>query len=171
MATHRSRSVIVGLIPSIAYTLHDLVFQLRDNQHEATPGFFLTVGGLLLIWGLAGYWAVRGADGANTPDATLGAVTGSGAIAALVSVAFLSVTFIVLNNVFVDRMSYEPDRIRAFQQSGYLTMRAYVNHELVLSWFFPVLAAVAAAAGAAGALIGATVGYHHIPARTSRPSM
>jgi hypothetical protein len=32
----------IALIPTIAYVLHDLVFQLPDNAHEATLGFFVT---------------------------------------------------------------------------------------------------------------------------------
>ena len=28
-------SLGVGAIPAVAFTLHDLVFQLPDNQHEA----------------------------------------------------------------------------------------------------------------------------------------
>jgi hypothetical protein len=47
-------------------------------------------------------------------------------------------------------MSYEPDRIRAFQASGYPTMRAYVNQ---LDMFFPMLMLIAAIAGAAGGAI------------------
>lgn len=111
----------VGVIPAIAFTLHDLVFQLPDNQHEASLGFFLGVFGLLLVWGLAGYLAALGSP-------TVLAAIRAGAIAAATSVGILWLTFITLNNLFTDRMSYEPDRIRAFRASGYPTMRAYLDH-------------------------------------------
>jgi hypothetical protein len=138
MTTNSKLSIAVGFIPAIAFTLHDLVFQLSDNEHEASAGFFLTVGGLLFIWGLSGYLADRS-----------GGIK-AGAIAGAVSVGILAVTFYVLNNLFLDRMSYEPDRIRAFQASGYPTMRAYVNQ---LDMFFPMLMLIAAIAGAAGGAI------------------
>jgi hypothetical protein len=67
--------------------------------------------------------------------------------------ALLAAAFAVLNNLFVDRMSYEPDRFAAFQRSGCATMRAFVNCEMVLSSFFPVLGVIAAVVGAAGGVV------------------
>src|SRR5258705_7179252 len=96
----------VGAIPAVAFMLHALVFQLPDNQHEASLGFFLTAAGLLFVWGLVGYLAARGRR-------TVIAAIGAGAIAGLVSVGVLGLTFFTLNNLFTDRMSYEPDRVRA----------------------------------------------------------
>jgi hypothetical protein len=112
----------VGLIPTIAFTLHDLVFQLPDNQHEASLAFFLTVFGLLLVWGVTGYLVALGSR-------SVLAAIGSGALAAATSVGILWLTFITLNNLFTDRMSYEPDRIRAFRASSEPTMRAYLDHQ------------------------------------------
>jgi hypothetical protein len=148
--TRRWGPALLGIVlfPTVAFALESAVFQLRDNQHEPTVGFFMTVGVLLSVWGASGYLAARGA---RRPASA----AKSGAAAALVSVALLAAAFIILNNLFVDRMSNEPDRIRAFQQSGYATMRAYINHELVLSSFFPVLGAVAVVVGAIGGVVGA----------------
>ena len=56
---------------------------------------------------------------------------------------------------FTDRMSYEPDRIRAFERSGYATMREFLMSG---SWWrspLPLLMAVAALAGAVGAWLRA----------------
>ena len=135
----------VGLVPTIAFTLHDLVFQLPDNQHEASLGFFLTVFGLLLIWGVAGYLAAHGSRSVLT-------AIGAGAVAATASVAILWLTFITLNSLFTDRMSYEPDRIRAFRASGEPTMRAYLDHSGAGP--FPLVMGVAMLAGVAGGAIG-----------------
>jgi hypothetical protein len=134
----------VAAIPAIAFALHDLVFQLPDNQHEPTLGFFITVGGLLFVWGLGGYLAAPRVGG-------FAAAMKSGAVAGMMSVGILWLTSIVLNNLFIDRMSYEPDRIRAFQESGYATMRAYVNSSVFDSFTLMLLsvAAVTAAGGAA----------------------
>jgi hypothetical protein len=135
----------VGVIPTVAFTLHDLVFQLPDNQHEASLGFFLTAFGLLLVWGFAGYLAAL-----DSPT-VLKAIR-AGAIAAAISVGILWLTFISLNILFTDRMSYEPDRIRAFRASGYPTMRAYVDHARGPG-LFPLLLCVAALEGVAGGVI------------------
>jgi hypothetical protein len=47
-------ALAVAVITTIAYVLHDLVFQLTDNPHEHTIKFFLTVAGLLCIWASSG---------------------------------------------------------------------------------------------------------------------
>jgi hypothetical protein len=149
METNTSRFSVGVLgfaaIPTIAFVLHDLVFQLHDNGHEATLGLVLTVAGFLFIWACSGYLIARRVSGSTTRVI-------AGAVAGIVSVGVLWLTFIVLNNVFLDRMSYEPDRIRAFQQSGYATMREYWHHQS--GWGpFPLLMAVAAVVGAIGGAV------------------
>jgi hypothetical protein len=65
-------------------------------------------------------------------------------------------TFIVLNNLFIDRMSYEPDRIRAFKESGYASMRTFVNSGMGTAPFLMFIAAltcIAALAGIFGGMI------------------
>jgi hypothetical protein len=145
-STFRFRVMTVAAVPAIAFALHDFVFQLPDNQHEPTLGFVITVGGLLFVWGLGGYLAAPRAGGFT-------AAMKSGAVAGILSVGILWLTSIVLDNLFIDRMSYEPDRIRAFHESGYATMRAYVNSNMFDS-FTLMLLSVAAVAAAIGGAIG-----------------
>jgi hypothetical protein len=138
-------TLTIALIPTVAFILHDLVFQLPDNAHEATVGLFLTFAGLLCVWGYCGYIIACRANGART--ALL-----AGAVAGIISVGVLWLTSIVLNNVFPDRMIYEPDGIRAFEQSGYISMREYLNHGR--GWGpAPLLMFVAAVVGAIGGAI------------------
>jgi hypothetical protein len=139
--------LLAAVMPALAFTLHDLVFQLPDNQHEASLGFFLTAAGLLFVWALGGRLAARGAR-------TVAGAILAGALNGVMSVVFLWVTFITLNNLFTDRMSYEPDRIRAFRASGYRTMRDYVNHGGLGP--LPLLMGVAALSGMAGSLLEKT---------------
>jgi hypothetical protein len=139
-------SLGVALIPTVAFTLHDLVFQLPDNQHEASLGFFLTAFGLLFVWALGGYLAGRGTR-------TVFAAIRAGAVTGVMSVGILWLTFIALNNLFTDRMSYEPDRIRAFRASGYPTMRDYVNHGMGLGPL-PLLVGVAVLTAAGASVFG-----------------
>jgi hypothetical protein len=139
-------AVLSVLAPTAAFVLHDLVLQLPDNQHEASLGFFVTVFGLLLVWALGGYLAGR-------RTRTVLAAVSSGLTTAVMSVGILWLAFIVLNRVFTDRMSYEPDRIRAFMASGQPTMREYLDHSLAPGPF-PLLMGVAVIVGVAGGFLG-----------------
>jgi hypothetical protein len=141
-------SLGVGAIPAVAFTLHDLVFQLPDNAHEATLGFFFTIAGLVCVWGCSGYMLARRAN-------AVGTALVAGAVAGILSVAMLWLTFIILNYFFLERMSYEPDRIRAFQRSGYATMREYWNHQRG-SGPAPLLMLVATIVGAIGGAVRRT---------------
>ena len=135
----------IALIPTVAFILHDPVFQLPDNAHEATLGFVLSVVGLLCVWVYGGYFIARRVNGARSALI-------AGAVAGIVSVGILWLTSIVLNNAFPDRMIYEPEGIRAFHQSGYATMREYLNHGR--GWGpAPLLMFVAALVGAIGGSI------------------
>ena len=106
----------------------------------------MTVFGLLLVWALGGYLAER-----RTRTALAAAF--AGLTTAVMSVGILWLTFITLNSLFTDRMSYEPDRIRAFKASGYPTMREYLDHGQGPGPF-PLLVGVAAIAGIAGSVVG-----------------
>ena len=133
----------VAVLPTIAYVLADFVFQLPDNGHEATFGLFLTIAALLTVWASSGYIAARTGSTACTRII-------AGTVAGIVSVAILWLVAFALNDLFLERMSYEPDRIRAFQQSGYATLREWWAQER--GWGpAPLLMGIAALAGAAGA--------------------
>lgn len=139
-------TLLTVLTPTAAFVLHDLVFQLPDNQHEASLGFFVTVFGLLFVWALGGYLAGR-------RTRTVLAAVFAGLATAVMSVGILWLTFVTLNALFTGRMCYEPDRIRAFKASGYPTMREYLDHGQGPGPF-PLLVGVAAIAGLAGSFLG-----------------
>jgi hypothetical protein len=102
----------------------------------------LTLVGLVVAWAGSGYMIARHARGTASSIAR-------GAFAGLVSVAVLWLTFVVLNQWFIDRMSYEPNRILAFQRSGYTTMREYWSQQR--GWGpFPLALALAMIVGAIG---------------------
>jgi hypothetical protein len=145
--------VLAVLTPTAAFVLHDLVFQLPDNQHDASLGFFVTVFGLLFVWALGGYLAGR-------RTRTMLAAIGAGATTAMVSVGILWLTFVALNRVFPDRMSYEPDRIRAFKASGYPTMREYLDHNTGPGPL-PLLMGAAVIVATTGGLLGQRSGTVH----------
>ena len=80
-----------------------------------------------------------------------------GVITATMSVGLLWLTFITLNRLFTDRMSYEPDRIRAFRASGYSSMREYLDHNTGPGPF-PLVMGVAVLAGMVGSVLGEKIG-------------
>jgi hypothetical protein len=146
MTDRNSRlAIALASVPTVAFVLHDFVFQLPDNEGDVTFGFVVTIAGLLVVWAAGGYLAARLSSRTLTA-VSLGALTG------FFSVAMLWLMFIALNGSFLDRMSYEPDRILAFQQSGYPTLRDWWNHQH--GWGpFPILMAAAALIGGLGGLI------------------
>jgi hypothetical protein len=133
----------VGLIPTIAFTLHDLVFQLPDNQHEASLGFFLTIFGLFGS-GSPGYLAAQGSRVSSRPLAREPPPRRPAWPFWL--------TFITLNHLFADRMSY--------RRIGSVRSERVVSQPCAHTWTinlgpgpFPVMC-VAALAGVAGGAIG-----------------
>ena len=144
--TRARLALAIVLIPTIAYVVHDLVLQLPDNEGEASPMFFITIAGLLCVWASSGYLIAR-------RFSATGSRIVAGAVTACASVGLLWLAFIVLNQIFLERMSYEPDRIWAFRHSGYPTLRAWWSHQH--GWGpFPLLGSIAAAVGAVGGGIG-----------------
>ena len=139
----------IALIPTIAFVLHDFVFQLPDNEGDVTIGFVVTIVGLLLVWGSSAYVAARHLQHGMTRVIV-------GALIAAISVGFLWLAFVALNTMFIERMSYEPDRILAFHRSGYATLREWWTHSQEAGPF-PLLGAVAAVVGAIGGAIRSRV--------------
>src|SRR5262245_12550279 len=45
------RALAFAITPTIAFVLHDFVFQLPDNEGELTVGLVATLAALLFVWG------------------------------------------------------------------------------------------------------------------------
>ena len=71
---------VLAAAPTLAFVLHDFVFQLPDNEGDVTTGFLLTAAGLLCLWAASGYIAAR------VPRSSAAAI-GAGALMAAISVA------------------------------------------------------------------------------------
>jgi hypothetical protein len=139
------RALAFATTPTIAFVLHDFVFQLPDNEGELTVGLVATLAALLFVWAASGWTVARMARG------TITAIL-AGAIMAALSVAMVWLAFVVLNGLFVERMSYEPDRLLAFRRSGYPSLQEWWNHQR--GWGpFPLLLVASAVVGALGGVI------------------
>jgi hypothetical protein len=149
-------AVAIALLPTIAFILHDFAFQLPDNEGDITIGFVVTIVGLLLVWACSGYAVARHVKRGATRAI-------AGAVIAAMSIGILWLAFLVLNTLFIERMSYEPDRILAFHRSGYATWREWWNHNHG-SGPFPLLGCVAAVVGA---ISGGMRALHRRPRRAA----
>jgi len=138
-------ALALATTPSVAFVLHDFVFRLPDNEGDLTVGLVATLAALLFVWA-AGGWTV-----ARVPRGTVTAIL-VGAVLAASSVAMVWLTFVLLNGLFIERMSYESDRLVAFRHSGYPSLQEWWNYQR--DWGpFPILLVASAILGGFGGVI------------------
>jgi hypothetical protein len=118
---------------------------INPSLDDDTLGVLVTFIVMFLCFGWAGYRA------GNLPgDWASGAV--AGASAALVSIAIGLLTFVVVDNVFLDVVSRQPEKIWGFQHSDYASIQEYINWGLAKGAIFglPVGGLIGASMGALG---------------------
>jgi hypothetical protein len=94
----------------------------------------------------------------------LGAGVRSGAVAGAVLAIAVTLTFIVVNNLFLGTVSQQHDKRINFAASGWTSMRAYLTFEQLRSAL--ILIPVTAAAGALAGLTGAVLVQYWARRRT-----
>jgi len=79
-----------------------------------------------------------------------------GAITALVGMGIAMLTFAVVDNLFLDIVSQQPDKIWNFQHSHYGSMRTMINVGVLRGFVLvlPLLTLVGAVCGTIGAIVG-----------------
>jgi hypothetical protein len=103
--------------------------------------------GLFAYFGMAGMVAGGGRDGL-VRSAFTGALT-----AAIIAVLVL-VTFVVIDNLFLDVVMQQPDKASGFRHSGLVSQRDYVNQGNRAAFVVvPVFAAIGAGFGTLGGLL------------------
>jgi len=119
---------------------------------DETLAMLLVASGLLVFFAAAGCIASR-----RTARITTGARTG--ALTALVSMGIAMLTFVAIDNLFLDIVSKQPDKVWGFAHSQSTSMRAYINagHLRGLVTVLPVFVLVGAACGAIGAAVSKVV--------------
>jgi hypothetical protein len=110
------------------------------------------VGYLALLVAIGLLFVAVGARG-RLRAAGLGAGARAGAVAGAVLAVAVTLTFIVVNNVFLGTVSQQYDKRINFAASGWTSMRAYLTVEQLRSAL--ILVPVTAAAGAVAGLVGA----------------
>ena len=153
------RGVLDGLIVSgliaIVVVLTNVVFPGGPDESDSDPEYLIqylitlaVLAGLLVLIG------VRGRRRAGSADGLLAGVK-AGAAAGAVIAAMVTLTFVVVNNLFLDIVSQQHDKRVAFAASGWTSLRAYLTVTQLEGALFliPVLAAVGAALGLLGAAV------------------
>jgi hypothetical protein len=67
--------------------------------------------------------------------------------------------FGLVDNIFLETVSHQVDKIRGFEQSQYVSIRSYINWSLLKGAIFmvPVFGVIGAASGGFGGLLAARI--------------
>lgn len=160
-ATPLHFGMLGGILAASAIVLSNIVLpslgiEIGPAPRAETVLNALCFGGLLLFWAMAGFlahWRLR----------TLGSSLRWGATIAFIHIALIMLTFFAINNIFLDIVSRQPDKLWDFQHSGASSMRAYVNIAALkgLCFVLPVFVAVGAACGTAGGIVSSLFQRRH----------
>ena len=117
-----------------------------DSEYSST----YAVGYVLLLL----YLVAAGAFG-SWKTRRLASGAWAGAATALIAVAVVMAAFGLVDNLFLDVVSRQPDKIAAFHNGGYHSMRESINAGLLTGAIYgiPFVTVVGAGAGTVGALL------------------
>jgi hypothetical protein len=143
----------LGLVLGVAVVLTNVVYPRFDYFGlDENSAMALAAAALLTSFAVAGFLASRATG-------RLAVGLRAGALAALIGVGLLMLTFLVVDNLFLDLVSQQPDKVWGFQHSQYASMRAYVTVGQLRGFLLlPVFALVGAACGGIGAAARKAVG-------------
>jgi hypothetical protein len=153
--------VVAGLL-AVLVVLTNVVFPGGPDESDSDPEYVVQIlataaalGALLVAIGARGVRRSPTMTGAAKAGATAGAVIG----------VMVTLTFIVVNNLFLSIVSQQHDKRVAFAASGWTSMRAYVTVTQLRGGLFlvPVLAVVGAALGLLGGAVFRPRGRRTLP--------
>jgi hypothetical protein len=139
--------LVTGIMLSVAAVLANVVFPSHQSDDQYGMLFLVVYLGLFVLFGIGGYLASK-----DTRSLKRGAL--GGAVTALLSVGVLMLTFIVLDQLFRDIVSQQPDKLWGFHhQQTFHTMREYVDDgdRRGVMFVFPTVMLLGAAFGVLGA--------------------
>ena len=131
---------------SVAVVLTNVVFPTPAESDDEYTGWYIVLFlGLLLVFAVGGLVASERTHPVR-----------SGAVTALIMLGMTMLTFAVVDNVFLDIVSQQIDKVNAFQhQTTYTNMRDFINSGLLAGAVFvlPVAAVFGGLLGACGVLV------------------
>jgi len=120
-----------------------------NRSDDEFGGWILAINlATFLYYGMAGFLGVRKSlrirDGFRM-----------GALTAFVGLLLIIATFTVLDNIFLETVSQQVDKIRGFEHSHFVSMRAYINwsHLMGVITALPVYVLIGAACGGIGGIL------------------
>jgi hypothetical protein len=140
--------LVLGVTAIVGIVLTNVVFPNNESDSEYTGVYLLSYASLLLAFVAIGYFGSR-----STNRILSG--TWAGVIAAVLGGALAMAAFFAVDNLFLNIVSQQVDKIQGFHQSTFPTMRDYINAGLVRG--LPVLLLVLAIAGAICGTVGAVI--------------
>lgn len=140
--------LVLGLFLMVNIVWTTVLFPTFESDDEYTGTYLLIYGLVFLFFVVSGLLASRKSkrieDGLRV-----------GAITALITIVIVTLTFLVVDNVFLDIVSKQPDKIYGFAHSGFSTMRDYINSGFLRGLFtvIPAFGVIGAVCGAIGASV------------------
>jgi hypothetical protein len=131
--------LVLGAILMVLIVWSNVIVPSHESDDEYTAWYLAFYLGLFVYFGVAGAVFGRGAL--------------TGAVTALLSVGIALLTFIVIDNLFLDTVMTQPDKMAGFAASGMTSARDYVNQGnpgiFVVLLFVMLIGAVCGALGGA----------------------
>jgi len=141
--------LVLGVVLALGAAAGDVLLPLANGGTGGSddPAPIAVV--LLGLWGAAGYLAWQ-------KTGRLAAAARAGAIVALLSMALTMLAFFVIDNLFLDLVSRQPEKIWLLRHSRYPGMRATLNaaHARGVLFVLPLLTLAGAVCGATGGVAG-----------------
>jgi hypothetical protein len=143
-------ATVWGVLFAIIVVLINVVFPSPNESDDEYTGWYI-----VLYFGLFLLFAIGGALNSEHTHPLRSGVIG-GASAALIMIAMIMLTFVVVDNVFLDIVSQQVDKITAFHaQTTYTNMRDFINDGLLrgVVVVLPIVAVVGGGFGAIASLL------------------
>jgi uncharacterized membrane protein YozB (DUF420 family) len=151
--------LILSALSAVGIVLTNVVFPAGPDESDSDPEYLIQSAALLAVMSIL--FVVIGVRARRRRDA-LAAGARAGAAAGVVLAVMVTLTFLVMNNLFLGIVSQQHDKRLSFAASGWTSMRAYLTVQQLEGAL--ILVPIAAIGGAVLGLVGAAVA-----ARTARP--
>jgi hypothetical protein len=150
------RSSSFGLVLSVVLVVgivwSNVIVPSNESDDEYTAWY------LAFYIGLFAYFTLAGAVAGGWPNRVASSAL-AGALTAILVVVVVLVTFMVIDNLFLDVVMQQPDKANGFRNSGMTSRRDYVNQgNFAIFFVVPVVGALGAAFGVLGGLIRERIG-------------
>jgi hypothetical protein len=144
-------AVAWGALLSVIVVLTNVVFPSPNESDDEYTGWYI-----VLYLGLFLLFAIGGAINSDRARPLRSGAIGGAVTALLIIVGVIMLTFAVVDNVFLEVVSQQIDKINAFRaETTYTTMRDFINSGLLQGTVvvLPVVAIAGAALGAFASLL------------------